>query len=95
MAKFKKNVSSHKYNIKHEKDDFTQNLGRGFDDFVIRNRLFYCAHMNRDNKFFRKHVLNNRSAGEKDADIVNKIMTQIFGFSRVRSSVQTGIKNML
>jgi hypothetical protein len=94
-VKSSKNVAAHKYNIKHEKDDFTQNLGRGFDDFVIRNRLFYCAHMNRDNKFFRKHILNHRAPGETDTDIVNKIMTQIFGFSRVRKSVQTGITNML
>lgn len=52
-AKKKKNVPSHKYNIKNEKDDYTNNIGKGFwDDIVNRNRLFYCAHMNRKNAFF-------------------------------------------
>jgi hypothetical protein len=52
-AKKKKNIPSHKYNIKNEKDDYTNNIGKGFwDDIVNRNRLFYCAHMNRKNAFF-------------------------------------------
>ena len=48
-----KNIPSHKYNIKNEKDAYTANIGGGFwDDIVNRNRLFYCAHMNRKNAFF-------------------------------------------
>lgn len=70
----KKNILSHKYNIKHEKDDYTNNLGKGFlEDIVNRNRLFYCAHMNRKNAFFQKHILNTKN--ETPAQITQKIMT--------------------
>lgn len=49
----KKNIASHKYNLKKEKDDYTNNIGKGYwDDIVNRNRLFYCTHMNRNNAFF-------------------------------------------
>jgi len=48
-----KNVASHKYNLKNKSDDYTQNIGKGFwEEIVNRNRLFYCAHMNRKNAFF-------------------------------------------
>jgi len=61
----KKNILSHKYNIKHAKDDYTKNLGQGFmEDIVNRNRLFYCAHMNRKNAFFKKHILNSKEFTE-------------------------------
>ena len=70
----KKNVLSHKYNIKNDKDDYSNNLGKGFlEDIVNRNRLFYCAHMNRKNAFFQKHILNTK--GEKESEITEKIMT--------------------
>jgi hypothetical protein len=82
----KKNILSHKYNIKNDKDDYNNNLGKGFlEDIVNRNRLFYCAHMNRKNAFFKKHILNTK--GETESEITQKIMTQIFGFTRVRKSV--------
>ena len=70
----KKNVLSHKYNIKNDKDDYSNNLGKGFlEDIVNRNRLFYCAHMNRKNAFFQKHILNTK--GETESEITEKIMT--------------------
>lgn len=48
-----KNIAAHKYNLKNEKDDFTLNINKGFwEEIVNRNRLFYCAHMNRKNAFF-------------------------------------------
>ena len=48
-----KNIPSHKFNLKNDKDDFTLNIGKGFwEEVVNRNRLFYCAHMNRKNAFF-------------------------------------------
>ena len=49
----RKNIKSHKYNIKNDKDDYTHNIGKNYwDDIVNRNRLFYCTHMNRKNAFF-------------------------------------------
>ena len=55
----RKNIKSHKYNIKNEKDDFTSNLQKNYwDEIVNRNRLFYCTHMNRKNAFFQKQILN-------------------------------------
>ena len=49
----RKNIKSHKYNIKNEKDDYTNNVGKNYwEDIVNRNRLFYCTHMNRKNAFF-------------------------------------------
>lgn len=81
-----KNIPSHKYNLKSDKDDYTANINKGFwDDIVNRNRLFYCAHMNRKNAFFQKHILNTK--GETDQEKTAKIMTTIFGFNRVRKSV--------
>ena len=57
----RKNIKSHKYNIKNEKDDYTNNVGASYwNDIVNRNRLFYCVHMNRKNAFFQKHVLNSK-----------------------------------
>ncbi len=62
-----KNAHSHKYNLKNEKDDYTSNIGKGFwDDIVNRNRLFYCAHMNRKNAFFQKHILNTKNESEAE-----------------------------
>lgn len=88
-----KNIPAHKYNIKNDKDDYTANIGKGFwDDIVNRNRLFYCAHMNRKNAFFQKHILNSK---ESNTDISRKIMQQIFGFSRVRKSVMEGVTNII
>lgn len=59
---------SHKYNIKNKEDDYKNNLGKGFlEDIVNRNRLFYCAHMNRKNAFFKKHILNSK--GEVNVDL--------------------------
>jgi hypothetical protein len=48
----KKNVPSHKFNLKNEKDDYTKNMSKEYAETVNRNRLFYCAHMNRKNAFF-------------------------------------------
>lgn len=82
----KKNVPSHKYNIKNEKDDYTANINKSFwDDIVNRNRLFYCTHMNRKNAFFQKHVLNSKLP---EGEIVNRIFKEIFGFTRIRKSVK-------
>lgn len=89
----KKNIHSHKYNIKHEKDDYTLNINKGFwDDIVNRNRLFYCTHMNRKNAFFQKHILNSKLP---DDEIVDKITKEVFGFSRVRKSVKEKVNSML
>ena len=89
----KKNVQSHKYNIKNDKDDYTLNINKGFwDDIVNRNRLFYCTHMNRNNAFFQKHILNSKLP---DDEIVAKISKEMIGFSRVRKSVKEKIEQML
>jgi hypothetical protein len=84
------NQKSHKFNIKHESDDYTNNLVKGFDyaDVVNRNRLFYCAHMNRKNAFFRKHILNQSKITGTPASISNKIYNEMFGFTRMRSDVK-------
>jgi len=85
----RKNIKAHKYNIKHEKDDYTQNINKSFwDDIVNRNRLFFCTHMNRKNAFFQKHILNSKIS---EAEIVNRITKDIFGFNRVRKSVMEKI----
>ena len=82
-----KNVASHKYNLKNDKDDYTANINKGFwDDIVNRNRLFYCAHMNRKNAFFHKHILNSKD--QSDSEKISKILEQILGFTRVRKSVK-------
>ena len=41
---------------------FVQKYLHIMDDIVNRNRLFYCTHQNRKNKFFNKHVLNQKEA---------------------------------
>lgn len=67
----RKHVPSHKYNLKNEKDDYTNNINKSFwDDIVNRNRLFFCTHMNRKNAFFQKHVLNMKLPEE---EVVAKI----------------------
>ena len=88
-----KNIAAHKYNLKSEKDDYTTNIGKGFwDEIVNRNRLFYCAHMNRKNAFFQKHILNEKIP---EAELAQKIYTNIFGFTRLRKSLDTGVKNLI
>ena len=88
-----KNLPAHKYNLKNDKDDFTLNIGKGFwDDIVNRNRLFYCAHMNRQNAFFQKHILN---AKEPENELTQKIFTNMFGFSRLRKSVKESTLSMI
>ena len=83
----RKNIPAHKYNIVSETDDFTRNIGKGFwEEVVNRNRLFYCAHMNRKNQFFKKHFLSHKQLSESEK--VSKIMNQIFGFNRIRHQVR-------
>lgn len=87
------NIPSHKYNIKNVKDDFHNNLTKNFwDEIVNRNRLFYCAHMNRKNAFFQKHFLNSNEPVEK---VVDKILTEMLGFNRIRKSVTSKVREML
>lgn len=89
----RKNVPSHKYNLKHEKDDYTANINKSFwDDIVNRNRLFYCTHMNRKNAFFQKHVLNSKLPED---EIVARIYKEMFGFARIRKSVKDQVTKML
>jgi hypothetical protein len=89
-----KNIASHKYNLKNEKDDYTTNINKGFwDDIVNRNRLFYCAHMNRKNAFFQKHILNTKD--QSDAEKTSKILEQILGFTRVRKSVKDKVTSLV
>jgi len=89
----RKHIPSHKYNIKHAKDDYTANINKSFwDDIVNRNRLFYCTHMNRKNAFFQKHILNSKTTPR---EIVNKIYKDMFGFTRIRKSVSQNVMKML
>ena len=55
LTGLRKHTRSHKYNLRHELDDYTKN-NRGAN-FVTRNPIFYCTHMNRKNTFFQKHQL--------------------------------------
>lgn len=49
----KLNIKSHKFNLKNSTDNYNNNSSKGFwDDIVNRNRLLYCAHMNRKSKMF-------------------------------------------
>jgi hypothetical protein len=57
-----------------------------WDDIVNRNRLFYCTHMNRKNRFFNKHILNNK--GKTNQEKCEKIFEDIFGFTRMRKSLK-------
>jgi hypothetical protein len=72
--------------LKKEKDDYTKNIGKGYwDDIVNRNRLFYCTHMNRNNAFFQKHILNTgKKTGETPNQIAAKIYEAMFQFTRIR-----------
>lgn len=89
----RKHVPSHKYNLKNEKDDYTNNAGKStWDDIVNRNRLFFCSHMNRKNAFFQKHILNSKIPSEA---LVAKISKDILGFTRVRKSVRDKLDQML
>lgn len=91
--KQKINIGSHKYNIKNEKDNFRFNLTKNFwDEIVNRNRLFYCAHMNRKNAFFQKHILNSK---EQPEEIASKIFQNIFGFNRLRKQVKDNVMEIL
>ena len=47
-----------KYNLKRPDDSYANNKRQYYwDDMLNRNRLFYSAHMNRGNSFFKRHVL--------------------------------------
>ena len=87
----RKNIPSHKYNIKNEKDDYTNNRGNFWDEIVNRNRLFYCTHMNRKNAFFQKHILNGKHPPKQ---IAHTIVTGVLGFSRVRKPVKEALIDM-
>lgn len=97
-----KNIKSHKYNLKNEKDDYTLNIGKGFwEEIVNRNRLFYCAHMNRKNAFFHKHILNTKIAKddpnykEKNDTLVDNIMKEMLGVTRVRHQVKSKVEEII
>jgi hypothetical protein len=89
----RKNIGSNKYNVKNERDEYVNNLGKNYwDDIVNRNRLFYCTHMNRKNAFFQKHVLNSKIPQRQ---IAFKIFQEIFGFTRMRKTVREHMIKML
>ena len=87
----RKNIASHKYNIKNEKDDYTNNKNNYWDEIVNRNRLFYCTHMNRKNAFFQKHIL---LAKQPVRQVAHKIVSDILGYSRIRRTVKEGLTDM-
>lgn len=77
--------NSHKYNLKDKEDNYLKNQAQfKMNQFVNRNRLFYCAHMNRNNQFFKGHILNEKKPVD---DIVKKISDEHFGFMRIRRSL--------
>lgn len=70
------------------------NLPKGqWDECVNRNRLFYCAHQNRGNAFFRKHMINSPDATCEE--LAAKIYAEQLGFTRIRRSLQESVRRIL
>ena len=59
---------------------------------VDRNRIFYCAHMNRNFKFFKAHKLSKM--GDTDQEI-KALSAEVFGEMRVRSSLKEKLQKLL
>ena len=48
--------------------------------------------MNRKNAFFQKHIFNEKT---EEPELAKKIFTNIFGFTRLRKSLNTELMNMI
>lgn len=72
-------------------------MSKEFAETVQRSRLFYCAHMNRKNAFFQKHILNQKRVISKvtPKETADKIYDEMFGFTRLRGATKTNILSML
>ena len=69
------------------------NQKQSCDELVNRNRLFYCAHQNRNNGFFRKHLLNAKDITVED--LATKVFDEQFGFVRIRRSLREGVYRLI
>ena len=92
--KQKSDAPCHKYRLKHATDMYQLNLPKSqWEEQVNRNRLFYCAHQNRKNAFFRKHMINAKGATVEN--LAAKIYAEQFGFVRIRRSLQEGARKII
>ena len=50
-----KEKAHYKYHIKKKMDHWKNNVSSSYwSDMIVRTRMFYCTHFNRNNQFFKK-----------------------------------------
>jgi hypothetical protein len=97
-----KALKSHKYNMAKLGDNYYQykSSKAWYDDQNInRSRQFFCTHMNKNNKFFQKHILNMKvgpGTDFKDKKAkADKIFRDMMGYARVRSELKGQIYKII
>ena len=59
----------HKFNLKDATDSYLNNTVKFYwQTLVTRNRLFYSTHMNRNNTFFKRHILPVKKLEKEQLD---------------------------
>ena len=92
--KQKTDAKSHKYNLRGDADMYQLNqIKASSEQYINRNRLFYCTHQNRKNAFFNKHVLNSKTTSPQDLAL--KIFDEQFGFVRIRRSLRESVTRLI